>query len=286
MENNGSNKNFSQTRLIVVLVSIIVILVFVIGIFIGARLGEKQPPNNNTSNKEVNKKEKSKPKGTKKEEKISVSDDVSGGIPRLSCFGTSFPFDEKDIYLDDLSDNIKLDMLIEFLKNTEYEEIDKEFKDNSVRKLREFTEEDVKKWFEDTSFLKALKNKLDIDLTDIILEDNKYYLVQTIGGCEGAAPEDEVFILINSKVEGTKLIRTYRYYSMILPKDTKEVTEGEYAYFTYDYYKDSNHKELIAKGLYKEEQLEPYYDKMNTYDVYYDISNGNMRFEKMIFNEK
>lgn len=294
-------KNKNNT-LIIVLVLVIIVLVFIIGFMLGTR---KVNDSNDSGNTQVEEK-KEKKKETKEEENekekvnekednadntdntsLSNIDEISSGIPKKTCGGYNFPFKEKDVYLKDLSSELKLSMLTEFLANTDYKEIDSDFNNQGIKKLREFTEKDVEKYFEDTNFLGNLKDKLELSgFNGLSKIDGKYYLVMTIGGCEGPQTEGESITLVDSKKEGNILVLTYRYYSYVLPEDTKQINEGNNAYFTYDYYKDSKKSKVLAKGLYKDEQLESYYDQMNTYDFYYDVSDGNMRFVKMIFNQK
>ena len=226
MENNGSNKNFSQTRLIIVLVSIIVILVFVIGIFVGARLGEKQPINNNPTNKETEKKEESKENKTidkkeeskednttKKIEELSLNNELvkeaDSLIPRYVCGGMDLPLEQKDITLFDLTDAIKAEMLASVFSKDRPNRIS----DSNYRTNVKFTKDDAKKYFEDSDFLENIDN-LEIEYISYKIQKsgNDYYIVFPPSGCEGPGENRDELILANAKKTSEELVLTYKNY--------------------------------------------------------------------------
>ena len=286
----NNNNNSKKTGLIILIIAIIVVLAFAVVFFVMTKQNNKDLKTEpKTEEKEETKDEEVTPKEEEKEEEIQVDiDKLGNGIPYGLCGGIGFPFEGRDIYLKDLSDSVKLDMLMKFLSEEEFEEIDKDFVDN-VKKIRKFTEKDAKRYFEDTSFMKKIGKVQDgiYSLYDIDIINKEYYLVIHPKGCEGPMKVSEAIILVNNKREGNYVIKTYRYlYGKVnLDKGfyVDEETNTSYAY--YDYYKDRNAQELLLSDVYKQDQLTPYIEKLDTYDLYYDVSKGNDRFVKMVYHK-
>ena len=287
MEKDERNDN-KQSKIVIILVSIIIILVFIIGILLGTKINYKQTTNNNIVNKKSEKQRKHKKEEIKDNKKEDEIPEFDSGIPMGYCSGILFPFEEKDIYLKDLDDKTKINMLIAFLSSKEYKPIDEGFDNDSFKRITEVTKEDAKKYFANVDFFDKI-GKVEgtgASFYQIIKRNNKYYLALELGGCEGPGKGGEDIALTKTKRDNQYVIKTYKYYYIEYNLDKDPLSENGSEYYYFNLYKDKNHKELLAKNLYNIEEIKSYYDKMNTYDIYYDISNGNIRFEKMIFNAK
>ena len=145
------------------------------------------------------------------------------------------------------------------------------------------TEEEIKNYFEDTSFLDIIKNKgeepfTNIDPVIITYKNGKYYFTTYPTGCEGPLFDGGYIIPEETKKEKGYIISTVRYYY----RHETEMTDDN---FTYSIYKDSKKTHLIAKGIGDDlDGFKKYIKEMSTYDIYYKIENGYGKFEKMVYN--
>jgi len=301
MEKNNE-KEFKQTRLIIVLVAIIIVLIFAIGLLVGQRLNDI--PNKENPNKIVNEKEIEEKEDEKVEEKAEEKDDSKEkiedkyetiptnssyldyvpGIPRYLCGGVMFPLNKKDVYLKDLSDNDKLNLLI-----TAYEsEITVE--GNPDYKPLILDDEDIKKYFEDTSFLDDIKkNGLDSGKANnsyqvaepifIEFKNNKIYVSEYATGCEGPGHDGYSVKLVNVKKNSKELIMTYKAYYI------KNIYDEKTDNFTNEIYINKNDTKPKYRDVDYDEFAELDYTDFDSYTMHFDITNNNIRFEKMIYNE-
>lgn len=284
-------KEFKQTRLVIVLVAIIVILVFVIGILLGSRINNK--PQTNAPDKIEEKTEKEE----KKEEPALEKEDTSNKdaeekpvkkvdekklvkeaqtlIPFHMCGYPAMPLNKKDITIDQLDKKVKAQMIIGKYTNMDI--------DNPVH----IKEEELTKYFADLTFLDYLKKDSDnqYELSPSILTYSKgEYIIETYAtGCEGAY-EGDVIKYVDYKLEDDNLTLIYAYYW-----ETYNY-EGNYS----TYYKGKDEKVIFDKvtadekseeyrPLYKGKEL--YYDDFNKYEFTFDISNDNLRLQKIAYKE-
>lgn len=302
-DKNGRKKydeKKTNNKLTIVLIVIIIALVFTLGYLIGTKKEVIKENNEKIEEKAIDKetKEESKRKDEEAEEKDKEQEKESkeekipefeDGIPYYPCSGSYFPFEEKNITINDLDNSMKIGMLITFLSSKKYNAIDADFNTEGYKRIAEVTEDDAKKYFADTSFFNKISSikAVESGFYSIKKVNGKYYLILTIGGCEGPTSDrDGAYVnLVNTRREGKYVVKTYSYYTQIVNLDKDPIEENDNTYFYSDYYKDSKHKILLAKDIYKKEQFEQYKNKLNTYDLYYDISNNNIRFEKMVYHE-
>lgn len=292
MEKNNE-KEFKQTRLIIVLVAIIIVLIFAIGLLVGQRLNDipsKENPNrivNEDDNKDKTEEKKEEEPEEDKYETIptnsSYLDDVPG-IPRYLCGGVMFNFNKKDVYLKDLSDNDKLNLLL-----TAYES-EITVVGNPDYKPLILDDEDIKKYFEDTSFLDDIKkNGLDSGKANnsyqiaepifIEFKNNKLYVSEYATGCEGPGNDGYDVILVNAKKNSKELIMTYKVYYK------KNIFDEKTDNFTNEIYINKNDSKPKYRDVDYDEFAELDYTDFDSYTMHFDITNNNIRFEKMIYNE-
>ena len=292
MEKNNE-KEFKQTRLIIVLVAIIIVLIFAIGLLVGQRLNDissKENPNrivNDDDNKDKTEEKKEEEPEEDKYENIptnsSYLDDVPG-IPRYLCGGVMFNFNKKDVYLKDLSDNDKLNLLL-----TAYES-EITVVGNPDYKPLILDDEDIKKYFEDTSFLDDIKkNGLDSGKANnsyqiaepifIEFKNNKLYVSEYATGCEGPGNDGYDVILVNAKKNSKELIMTYKVYYK------KNIFDEKTDNFTNEIYINKNDSKPKYRDVDYDEFAELDYTDFDSYTMHFDITNNNIRFEKMIYNE-
>ena len=218
------------------------------------------------------------------------SNDIS--IPEMefghiACGGVSFDFKKSTVTVDKISTSDKLGMLSTVL----LEMVGKD-------KLRELSEdkdlvldfnilEVANKYFDVTPEMKKqMEEGFGSDFYLFKYKDNKSILHLVVGGCTSANDGDYVK-LKEIKKENNTLIKTYYYYYLKGVGEPVVVGKSDgygISTFPFSYYKDEN----AAKPLYEEVVSESIvnFDEFDTYDVYFDISNGNMKLTKIVYNAK
>ncbi len=166
-------------------------------------------------------------------------------------------------------------------KTNRYDDDEEEYDDKGGVLIRSFTEEEAKVFFEDTSFISSKKN-FDYNVMypfTVYKSDDKIDIVEYAGGCTGDG-SGEYVIQKDKKIEDGKAIYTFVYYNLSVeyPDDSNDPKISIYS--------DIAGKKIVASDIDDFDKISDYYDKLNTYEVYYDITDNNMRFEKMIFNKK
>lgn len=245
--------------LLVILVIIIAILVLIIGFLIGLNMN-KDETKETKDNGEI--------QAVETEESLTSSSVVEANklIPYTLCGAPLFPFEKKEIKLEDLSDEVKLHMIYHmYIKWSE----------NSETTV---TEDQIKKYFEDTSFLeKVKKGQYDEDAGSITYKDGKYVIKSYPTGCIGAY-EGYTTQLIKATKKGDILSLTYAYY-----------------YTDYDYDKGvaSLYKAKGEKAIYDNAESTPEgpkidnkevdYSPFDTYTFNFDTGNHNLRFVNMTY---
>ena len=292
MEKNNE-KEFKQTRLIIVLIAIIIVLIFAIGLLVGQRLNDipnKENPNrivNEDDNKDKTEEKKEEEPEEDKYENIPTNSSYLEnvpGIPHYLCGGVMFNFNKKDVYLKDLSDNDKLNLLL-----TAYES-EITVVGNPDYKPLILDDEDIKKYFEDTSFLDDIKkNGLDSGKANnsyqvaepifIEFKNNKLYVSEYATGCEGPGNDGYDVILVNAKKNSKELIMTYKVYYK------KNIFDEKTDNFTNEIYINKNDSKPKYRDVAYDQFAELDYTDFDSYTMHFDITNNNIRFEKMIYNE-
>ena len=194
-----------------------------------------------------------------------------------------FPLNKKDIYLKDLSDNDKLNLLI-----SGYDK-DIKVEGNPDYKPLVLTDEDIEKYFADTSFLNDIKkNGLDSGKSGtkyevaepifIEFKNNKLYLSKYPTGCEGPGNDGYQTMLVNAKKNSKELVMSYKVFYLKTLFDEK--TDN----FTNEIYISKNDSKPKYKDIDRDKFSKLDLSEFDSYDMYFDITNGNIRFVKMIYN--
>ena len=290
-KNNNTKEinNSSGNGIIIILVVIIICLVFTIGYLLGNKhkdnlLVDEQTT---TSDNKKDTEDEKEPEPTKEENNSSENKQDNDpkeisylALPEELCGGVLFPFEEKNINVRDLDTSTKVNMLLTAYKDEiPYEE------DVWSGKAKEFTitDDDFKKYYDDTRFLEELKQD-DVMLSiispySITYDNNKYYLTYYGTGCIGPSSNGSYAYKIDTKNTEDYIIDTYKYYYR---ENTGELVDDKY--FEYNLYKDHNKKVLIAKTSDKEAGKK-YEEQLSTYDVYYKIDGQYAKFEKMVYHK-
>ena len=254
-----------NNNLILILVIIIAILILAIGFLLG-RLS------NDENKKQSNQKEET---SVSKVTELDINKDVlvieaNSIIPNGICGFEYFPFKEKDITINDLTDKDKLEMVYRRFVNYDPE---------VTVSIKEW---EIKKYFEDLSFLEQVKNKkVDFDAGSMTYKNDLFIINAYPTGCEGAG-EGYRRKLIKATKSNDKLEITYAYYYMTYDYEREK-------YQLYNKSKESNpiydSVDLNEKLEFVIEGKELDYSKFNNYVLTFDIKDNNLRFEKMIYNK-
>ena len=254
-----------------IIIAIVVIALICGGIFLLPNNNKEEKPHENTQ---------PKVDSIKIEENDEPVIEGLSLIPRHLCGGVFFPFDKKNITVKDLSDSNKINMVLSHNYDFISTDTDDDFRELALK------EDEFKKYFEDTSFLNGIKEgKLDtadaggykiLDPIKIEYKDNAFYLSKYATGCEGPGNAGGEIEYKTAYKTGDELkITVYYYYKDYDIKEEDGETE-----FTALYYRDSTKsKEAIDEDGYVE------YTLLDTYDLYFDLSNDNFRFTKMDYNK-
>ena len=298
MEKNNE-KEFKQTRLTIVLVAIIVVLVFALGFVIGTNNNIKNEIKNGQQvelpeEKEVTEgEEEEEPEEEPEEEieeefeEVSLNSHFLDDVPRIPeylCGGVMFPLNKKDVYLKDLSINQKLNLLISGYDNQIKVEGNPDYKPLIL------DDEDIEKYFADTSFLNDIKkngfdsgeanNSYEVaEPISMEFKNNKLYVSKYPTGCEGPMKDGYQVKLINAKKNSKELVMTYKVY--YLKSYYNEKTDD----FTNEIFVSKNDTRSKYKNVDYDEFENLDYSDFDSYTMHFDITNKNIRFEKMIYNE-
>ena len=286
-----------KNGLVPLLCFVIVILIFVIGILVGMNYVKDQQKKD-ADTKETDKKEKKdkekepyvepviepkpevepEPEPEKEPEKpkqLSEKELVEKArsfIPFEICNYPQSPLNKKTLTINEMSDDFKGAMVVHSTGHTDPE------KDIYIKP------EDYAKNFDDLSFLKKLEKDPELEYTSLnthlFYKNGKYTIQSYATGCEGAH-EGLTMYFVGSKIEGNKLTLTYIAY-----------------YSTYNYegeYESMYKEEKDSKPVYEKVTVEEYgdpkmsdgkqidYTKFDRYNFVFDISNGNLKLQKMVY---
>lgn len=239
-----------------------------------------------SKNKELNGKEKNNTIATKKEEPIqeekieeleltdSLVVDATKIIPKHLCGGVAIKLEKEDRTIEEFTNQEKLDMIASI------------YEDNIIKTAADgskytFTENELKKYFEDLSFLDAYKPstmaftiypaKLTFDNGDII--------ATSFGtGCEGPGNNGNILKIESAKKTDETLVINYLQYYR------KYDFDDDAGDFVAKIYKTEDDKETVAKTVdVSKYQFDK--DKFNHYSFIYNIKDGNLQLQKVEFIE-
>lgn len=265
---SGSNK------IIIVIMGIIIVLLLAVILFLlltGNDKKETKANDENAANQEQNNNQDKPNVENVVVSKEKISDITFAGI---ECGGTDFVFVKDTVLVDNISVKNKLGMLSKaLLKLIDTQNIEA----GQDVELDIDIYEIAKKYFDVTPEMeKQMEEGFGTDFYIFTYKNNKSYINIIIGGCIGPMNEGEYTRFKESKVSGNTLIETYYYF--YLKNDDGDDEES----FTSSYYKDKNDTNPIYSKVSSGDSLD--YSKFDTYDVYFDTTDGNMKLIKIVYN--
>ncbi len=287
MEEKNSTKTKNNSKIIIIVLVLLILVIFGMGIFITYNNSKRNANNRPTEIKEEkdNKPEKEENNIIELDEDNEEVKEAKSLIPIELCGPVYFPFERKNILVDDLNNNYKFNMLAYhyyFNFKTETENI---IEENELRRYfanLKFLDEIKKNGFDssyniDTGEAKNNNNYESILPLKLTYKDDKYYFSGYSTGCTGPGNDGGRIKFKSAKKVNDGLELTYYYYYQ------KIVFKGDNYYFNIYNYKDGN----IIYGEITDEKINDDYMNLNefdTYTLYFDTSNDNMRFIKMVYN--
>ena len=266
----GSNKIVFISMGIIIVALVVVVLVLLLG----------GKGNKNSNNEETNSEQNVENNNNVVEETI---EELKFG--NYACGGVNYSFSKKTVTVDEISPKEKLAMLATVLSeliNTENitagEDIELDIDIYELaQKYFDITpemEKQMEEGFENGFYVFSYKNK-------------KSYVNLIIGGCIGPSNEGNYVKYKESKREGNTLISTYYYfYKKNLDEPVVIGNDNGYDITTFpsSYYKDKSDSKPLYSDVVSDDIVD--FEKFDTYDLYFDVSNGNMKLTKIVYNSK
>ena len=262
---NGNNKGSSKA-IIIIMGLIILILASALLVLLLTGNGKKNTNNGNETEKP-------------KEYEIKVKELE---FPEYACGGLDFTIGKGTLNVENMSAKEKLGMLSTAL----LELVDKDTMINNDEiyqgmELDFNIVDEAKKYFDlDSEMLKQIEEGFGTGFYVFNQKNNKSYLRLIIGGCIGPENEGYYIKLKESKKDKNIYIKTY-YYAYAV---NDEIESDDEFSFTTTYYKEKGDKDPVVKNLSSRNELN--FELFNTFDVYYDITDGNMKLIKVVYNTK
>ena len=205
------------------------------------------------------------------EEYASIEEEAEALIPYTLCGEPLLDYSKKSIELKDLSDKDKIYMIINVYKKFAYvDPYDKE--------LLVMDENDLKRYFDDLSFLKRIRNNEEgsgnNDPYYLGYKDGKYYLYAYVTGCAGGEG-DSGYKLIKKETKKNGNTLTIEYYSRY---DDIYYNEDE-GRFHWDVYTDETKKTALGKDIEDINEIDK--SKLIVIKFTFDLSNNKVRFVSM-----
>lgn len=267
-----------------IIVGVLVCLVLGGSFYLGTRFANKEDEKNNPDTKEESKKEESKDPSEFVD--VKFSDDLVMEAREFNvhefCHGVLYDYPGKSVTVDKLSDSLKLEMAIIHFSQKIYNKLD-EAEDYEHVDLYKITEEDLKRYFKDLSFLKKYKDGKEFYLRSMLAsglyKDGAFYFTPEVGGCEGLGDDGNLASLISAKKNNKELVLRYAvYYAEIKIDDDDNVTVDAYVNE-----KDKKATETKVKYNDEKDRYDIDVDKYHQYEYVFDISEGNLQLEAINF---
>ena len=258
-----------------ILVCIIFILIILLGACIFLLFQEKA--NNNKTNIDTEEKETKKHETEKTQEEkfdsVSLDDTMVVKLNKLNpknlCGQTNLELEKRNRNVNEISSIEKIRMLTSC---GDLEKID--------TNKATISEESIKKYFEDTSFLEKYKNGVPdgetlgyIFYDKVRYENNQLLFINNYGvGCEG--PSQGTFLSLHSAKKNSKeMILNYTLYYREADREEKI---GDNYYFIFKYYKDKTKTEYLGEG---KEYNELDSNSFSGYQFVFNIGDGNYQLK-------
>ena len=269
---------------IIVMIIVFMLFTFGIGVYFGKEIfSEKEKETNNEQTPIEEKKEENKEEIPNNLEPEKQKEEIPNlEFAKISCGGTDFSFKKSTLNVSDISTKDKLGMLAPALL--------KKIKSEKLSNIKADVETEIdidiieveKKYFDVTKEMEdQMANGFGTDFYIFSYKNNKSYLKIIIGGCIGPRNEGEYTKFKESKNENNILIDSYYYYYM---KNSDVVEKDDQEYFPEIYYKSKGDINPIYKDVLSQDDID--FDVFDTYDLYFDTTNGNKKLIKIVYNAK
>lgn len=286
----GNNKK-GGNKVIIIIMGIIIVALLAVILFLLLSGNDKNNNENNENNTNVENVENTENTEIEPTPNNPVVIDLKVpelDIPREFCGGIDFEIKSGTVEAKDISVRNKLGMLATAIVEKIGEDKLRTFTAGETNEIDINILELAKSYFDITPEIEAqLKEGFYTSYYLFTYENNKSTALLQIGGCIGPTADGYNVKFKESKKENTTLIKTYYYFyeknateSVVIGKD------GPYdiTAFPTSYYKDKDSAEPIYKDLTSTDNID--YELFNTFDIYFDITDGNMKLIKMVYNTK
>ena len=255
-----------------ILLGIILILLILLGVCIFLLFQEKNnKENQKTADTEEKENIKQNTEENQEESFISLSLDDEMVVkanslnPSNLCGQTALELEKRNRNVNEISSIEKIKMLSNCAGHEKTE--------NGSMVIKE---ENIKKYFEDISFLERYTNGLPEGehlaygiWNNVRYENGQLVFIRSGGvGCEGPS-QGSFLTLYSAKKNSKKLVLNYVTYY-------KEVNREDKQFFIYDFYKDETKKEYLGEGQ-TGDQID--INLFSGYQFVFDIADGNYQLE-------
>ena len=295
-EPSGDNKKGGNSFTIALLV-IIVLLIGVIAILLlggnnknknnESNNNENQEVNNENTNNENNNNENNNNENNNNENNnnennnVNIEQIIEPTFAVMECGGINFSFQKATVLVNDMKASDKLGMLATVLSKM----IDTNNLEAGVEtEINIDIYEIAQKYFDITPEMEQqMGDGFGTGFLFFTRRSQKSFVKLIIGGCIGPGNEGHYVKHKESKAEGNTLISTYYYYYK-KNNDVIDPTEDSVTQFPYSYYKSSTDTTPVYKEIVNDDSVD--FEVFDTYDLYFDISSGNAKLIKIVYNAK
>ncbi len=274
---SGNNKGSSK---VIVAIMGVVIVALVVALVIVLLNGNKKSNNDNKeTNTVTNTETNTEVTNTEVEPDKPETTATELEFAQIPCGSVDFTIGTGTVTVDQISAHDKLGML-----STALLEIIGEEKLSTVVAGEPFALdidilEIAKQYFDvDQEMEQQIKEGFGTGFYVFKQNDGQATLDLIIGGCIPPMNEGYYVKYKDSTKDNNTLIKTYYYY---YAKNSDAIETGDNVLFPTSYYKLKEDAEPIYKDLVSEEAIK--YESFNSFDVYFDTTNGNMKLTKVVF---
>ncbi len=261
-----------------VIVGILLIAIMAGCFYLGTKFANRNNEKSETETKEETKKEEL----TEEFKDVKLTDDLVLEAKNFSvyefCNGSLYDYPGKSVTVDNLPDSLKVEMAFINYAQKIYDKLEEAEDLTNISALK-IKEEELKRYFEDLSFLNKYKDGKDFYLKSILADgfykDGAFFFTPEIGGCEGPGRNGVVADLIGAKKNNKELVLSFVvYYREIKIDDDDNVTVNAYV-------NEKDKKAAETKVEYDEEKgrYDIDIDKYHQYEYVFDISEGNLQLK-------
>jgi hypothetical protein len=254
-----------DNKLVLAIVGVVIVaLVAALVIFL-LNGNDKKSDNEETTNTEVK-----KTKHTAKEIDLA----------KIPCGSVDFTIGTGTVTVEEISVHDKLGMLATALLELIEDEKLKTITAGEPLDLDIDIIEVAKQYFDvDEEMEKQIEKGFGTGFYEFSQKNGKATLNLTIGGCTPPMNEGYYVKYKGSINKDGTLVKTYYYYYR---KNLDAIETDNTVLFPTSYYRLKGDAEPVYDGLTDEESIT--FDVFNTFDIYFDTSNGDMKLTKVVYN--